>query len=229
MFEARQRRLESVGTQPPIGLARPFLLFHGPCPRTQESGDLLRLPLVPALTPGSRVGVAWKDHALAGLSTLVALLHGAAAETDSGVQSLDLKRADLRDMAAALGSATVEDFARAATEWAFDFCSCEEWLRAAGVPQETHTTLLTATDAALQLRLCLAACAVQQPIVLVLKDPTRGLDGSDKAALTASLRCFPGACILLSDDRDFLRTVCSRTWVPLPCGRMLDTVGTAAL
>lgn len=229
MFEARRRRLDSVASQP-LGLARPFLLCHGPPPLAPGSGDLPRLPLLPAFRHGLRVGVLWTtNHSTAGLATLQALLHGAAAEVDSGVQSLDLKRADLRGMAAAQGSAKVQDFARAATEWAFDFCTCDEWLRKAGVPREAHTTLLTATDPALELRLCLAACAVQQPTLLVLEDPTRGLDDKDKAALAASLQCFPGACILLSEDREFLRTVCSRTWVPLPCGRMLDTLGTAAL
>lgn len=224
MFEARHRRLDCVAaTRPPIGLARPFLLFHGPPPLAPESEDLLRLPLLPALRPGFRVGVLWTNHALTGLGTLQALLQGA------GVQSLDSKRADLRDMAAAPGSARVQDFARAATEWAFDFCSWEEWLQGAGVPREAHTTLLAATDPALKLRLCLAACAVQQPTVLMLEQPTRGLSGSEKAALAASLQGFHGACILLSDDREFLRTVCSRTWVPLPCGRMLDSLGTAAL
>ena len=62
-------------------------------------------------------------------------------------------------------------------------------------------------------RLSLALIVWQRPNLLILDEPTNHLDMDIRLALSMALQEFEGAMLLVSHDRDMIRTVCDELWL----------------
>ncbi|MEX2025706.1 MAG: ABC-F family ATP-binding cassette domain-containing protein, partial [Pirellulaceae bacterium] len=62
-----------------------------------------------------------------------------------------------------------------------------------------------------QTRAKLAALLLHDPKLLILDEPTNFLDLRTQMLLESFLREFRGGCLIVSHDRDFLRTTCTHT------------------
>jgi ATPase subunit of ABC transporter with duplicated ATPase domains len=71
-------------------------------------------------------------------------------------------------------------------------------------------------------RLLLGSLIIKQPNVIVLDEPTNHLDLEAIEALGKALKAFPGTCLFVSHDRDFVRLLATRIIVLTPHG--LDDV-----
>lgn len=62
-----------------------------------------------------------------------------------------------------------------------------------------------------RMRILLSLLAIQDPALLLLDEPTNHLDLQTQFLLEAWLNEFKHACLIISHDRTFLKTVCDRT------------------
>jgi ATPase subunit of ABC transporter with duplicated ATPase domains len=67
-------------------------------------------------------------------------------------------------------------------------------------------------------RLLLGSLIIKQPNVIVLDEPTNHLDLEAIEALGKALKAFPGSCLFVSHDRDFVRLLATRIIVLTPHG-----------
>jgi ATPase subunit of ABC transporter with duplicated ATPase domains len=67
-------------------------------------------------------------------------------------------------------------------------------------------------------RLLLGALIIKQPNVIILDEPTNHLDLEAIEALGNALKAFPGTCLFVSHDRDFVRLLATRIIVLTPHG-----------
>ncbi len=75
-----------------------------------------------------------------------------------------------------------------------------------------------------QMRLAMAKLLLREPSLLLLDEPTNHLDIESQQWLESYLRNYDGALILVSHDRAFLDTLCTRT-LALSMGRLEDYSG----
>jgi ATP-binding cassette subfamily F protein 3 len=75
-----------------------------------------------------------------------------------------------------------------------------------GISGGLGTTPIKLLSGGQRTRLAIAiSCAKSTPHVLILDEPSHGLDVQAKHALAEALRGFPGALLVSSHDRDFIR------------------------
>lgn len=67
-------------------------------------------------------------------------------------------------------------------------------------------------------RLLLGSLIIKQPNILVLDEPTNHLDLEAIEALAKALKAYPGTCLFVSHDRDFVRLLATRIIVLTPHG-----------
>ncbi len=75
-----------------------------------------------------------------------------------------------------------------------------------------------------QMRLAMAKLLLREPALLLLDEPTNHLDIDSQQWLENYLRDYDGALMIVSHDRAFLDTLCTRT-LALSLGRMEDYAG----
>ncbi len=75
-----------------------------------------------------------------------------------------------------------------------------------------------------QMRLAMAKLLLREPSLLLLDEPTNHLDIESQHWLESYLRNYDGALVLVSHDRAFLDTLCTRT-LALSLGRLEDYSG----
>ena len=75
-----------------------------------------------------------------------------------------------------------------------------------------------------QTRRRIASAFSSRTRLLLADEPTTDLDGQGIALLTRHLRDYPGALVLVSHDRNLLRTICRRIWY-LEDGHVTDFPG----
>lgn len=67
-------------------------------------------------------------------------------------------------------------------------------------------------------RLLLGGLIITQPNVLIMDEPTNHLDLEAIAGLAKALKTYPGSCLFVSHDRDFVRALATRIIVLTPKG-----------
>ncbi|HLF66537.1 MAG TPA: ATP-binding cassette domain-containing protein, partial [Gammaproteobacteria bacterium] len=82
---------------------------------------------------------------------------------------------------------------------------------------DAHKTIsqLSGGEAA---RLLIGSLIITQPNVLVMDEPTNHLDLEAISALAKALKAYPGTCLFVSHDRDFVRALATRIIVLTPHG-----------
>ncbi|MDR2095938.1 MAG: ATP-binding cassette domain-containing protein [Treponema sp.] len=115
-----------------------------------------------------------------------------------------------------------EDFSEAdgmrASELEADFAELGGWeaeaqagqlLSGLGLDEEDHTKLMADLDESKKVRVLLAQALFGNPGILLMDEPTNGLDLESIAWLEEFLINFPNTVIVVSHDRHFLNTVCT--------------------
>jgi len=85
-------------------------------------------------------------------------------------------------------------------------------LGASGLESSEHCQTIGTLSGGQKARVYFAAIAAQRPDILLMDEPTNHLDIETVEGLTAGLREFPGAVILVSHDLDFLESVATEVW-----------------
>jgi len=85
-----------------------------------------------------------------------------------------------------------------------------ELLVGLGVPEEQHTDELRTLAGGIKLRVLLAQALFGKPDALVLDEPTNSLDITGIRWLEGFLKHYDGALIVISHDRHFLNSVCTK-------------------
>ena len=83
-------------------------------------------------------------------------------------------------------------------------------LQRMGFDEETYTKPANKLSGGEKTRLALARLLLEQPDLLILDEPTNHLDLQATEWLESWLRSYPGAVLLVSHDREFLRVVGDR-------------------
>ena len=117
-----------------------------------------------------------------------------------------------------------EDFSEAdgekAAELEGEFAEMNGWeaetevdqlLNGLGLPMELHTAPMTALDGRQKVKVLLAKALFGQPTIILLDEPTNGLDIDAVNWLEEFLIDYPYTIIVVSHDRHFLNAVCTHT------------------
>ncbi|MDR1904481.1 MAG: ATP-binding cassette domain-containing protein [Treponema sp.] len=115
-----------------------------------------------------------------------------------------------------------DDFSEAdgmkASELEADFAELGGWeaesqagqlLSGLGLDEEDHTKLMADLDESKKVRVLLAQALFGSPDILLMDEPTNGLDLESIAWLEEFLIDFPNTVIVVSHDRHFLNAVCT--------------------
>ena len=85
-------------------------------------------------------------------------------------------------------------------------------LNGMGFPAQTWTKLAGVLSGGEQTRLRLARLLLERPDLLILDEPTNHLDLETMEWLESYLKAYRGAVLVVSHDRYFLDSVCTRIW-----------------
>lgn len=87
----------------------------------------------------------------------------------------------------------------------------DQLLNGLGLPMELHTAPMTALDGRQKVKVLLAKALFGQPTIILLDEPTNGLDIDAVNWLEEFLIDYPYTIIVVSHDRHFLNAVCTHT------------------
>ena len=87
----------------------------------------------------------------------------------------------------------------------------DQLLNGLGLPMELHTAPMTALDARQKVKVLLAKALFGRPTIILLDEPTNGLDIDAIDWLEDFLIEYPYTIIVVSHDRHFLNSVCTHT------------------
>ena len=85
----------------------------------------------------------------------------------------------------------------------------EQMLSGLGLEEDYHGRMMSELDESQKVRVLLAQAIFGEPDILLLDDPTNGLDLESIAWLEEFLIDFPNTVIVVSHDRHFLNAVCT--------------------
>ncbi len=84
-------------------------------------------------------------------------------------------------------------------------------LNGLGIPMELHTVQMSALDGRQKVKVLLAKALFGSPTIILLDEPTNGLDIDAVNWLEEFLIDYPYTIIVVSHDRHFLNSVCTHT------------------
>ena len=85
----------------------------------------------------------------------------------------------------------------------------DQLLNGLGIPMDLHTAPMSALDGRQKVKVLLAQALFGRPSIVLLDEPTNGLDIESIDWLEAFLMDYPGTIIVVSHDRHFLNAVCT--------------------
>ena len=85
----------------------------------------------------------------------------------------------------------------------------DQLLNGLGIPMDLHTAPMSALDGRQKVKVLLAQALFGRPSIVLLDEPTNGLDIESIDWLEEFLMDYPGTIIVVSHDRHFLNAVCN--------------------
>ncbi|MEQ2923978.1 ABC-F family ATP-binding cassette domain-containing protein [Ruthenibacterium lactatiformans] len=85
----------------------------------------------------------------------------------------------------------------------------DQLLNGLGIPMDLHTAPMSALDGRQKVKVLLAQALFGRPSIVLLDEPTNGLDIESIDWLEEFLMDYPGTIIVVSHDRHFLNAVCT--------------------
>lgn len=85
----------------------------------------------------------------------------------------------------------------------------DQLLNGLGIPMDLHTAPMSALDGRQKVKVLLAQALFGRPSIVLLDEPTNGLDIESIDWLEEFLMDYPGTIIVVSHDRHFLNVVCT--------------------
>ena len=85
----------------------------------------------------------------------------------------------------------------------------DQLLNGLGIPMALHTAPMSALDGRQKVKVLLAQALFGRPSIVLLDEPTNGLDIESIDWLEEFLMDYPGTIIVVSHDRHFLNAVCT--------------------
>lgn len=85
----------------------------------------------------------------------------------------------------------------------------DQLLNGLGIPMDLHTAPMSALDGRQKVKVLLAQALFGWPSIVLLDEPTNGLDIESIDWLEEFLMDYPGTIIVVSHDRHFLNAVCT--------------------
>jgi len=87
-----------------------------------------------------------------------------------------------------------------------------QYLGAFGLGGSHATRLISALSGGERMRLCFASVLANAPHLLLLDESTNHIDMETLDSLSAALRAFPGAVVVVSHNQSFLSGFCNELW-----------------
>jgi ATP-binding cassette subfamily F protein 3 len=160
------------------------------------------------IADGQKIGLIGRNGA--GKSTLLRIIAGKeAADTGEVVPFDGLSIGYLEQHAEFPDNVSVQDFLETKTgkpAW-----SCAKEGARFGLTKKHLAQACNDLSGGYRMRILLTVLALQEPTLLLLDEPTNHLDLQTQFLLEAWLNDFRHACLIISHDRTFLKTVCDRT------------------
>lgn len=100
----------------------------------------------------------------------------------------------------------------------------DQLLNGLGIPMDLHTAPMSALDGRQKVKVLLAQALFGRPSIVLLDEPTNGLDIESIDWLEEFLMDYPGTVIVVSHDRYFLNNVCTHI-VDIDFGKIKQYVG----
>jgi ATPase subunit of ABC transporter with duplicated ATPase domains len=97
-------------------------------------------------------------------------------------------------------------------------------LQSVGIPEDMHQTKMSELSETEKVKVLLAQALFGNPDILILDEPTNGLDTKTIAWLEDFLADYPNIVIVVSHDRHFLNTVSTMT-LDVDFGKITEFVG----
>ncbi|MBP9762434.1 ATP-binding cassette domain-containing protein [Patescibacteria group bacterium] len=160
------------------------------------------------IADGQKIGLIGRNGA--GKSTLLRIIAGQEAADQGEVVPFDgLSIGYLEQHAEFPDNVSVQDFLETKTgkpAW-----SCAKEGARFGLTKKHLAQACNDLSGGYRMRILLTILALQDPTLLLLDEPTNHLDLQTQFLLEAWLNDFRHACLIISHDRTFLKTVCDRT------------------
>jgi ATPase subunit of ABC transporter with duplicated ATPase domains len=173
------------------------------------SGDLAPTSGTVTITKEDRMSVLEQDHfkydAYPVIDTVIMgnrKLYGIMKEKEALYAKPDFNDADGERAAELEGEFAEMNGWDAETE-------ASQLLTGLGVPAEMHTAQMNGRDGRLKVKVLLAQALFGQPSIILLDEPTNGLDVESTDWLEEFLIDCPAIVIVVSHDRHFLNAVCT--------------------